>query len=547
MIQNYSFYLLFFFILFIACKSSVNYTVISPQINNSVKKNSKIDLRNWHFKDIINDTIPGISLERVYDELLRNKSGKEVVVAVIDMEVDIDHKFLKERIWTNVKEIANNNIDDDQNGYIDDIHGWNFLGNSSGNNNRFVNYEYTRILKKLNPKFQNIKVTDINSKDSLSYIIYKKALEAYDNRVIFAKKDVKYANMISNSVYETKKALSDYFIDSTYSIKDLDSLKQIYPENKELHKYIKKQSGFIKYGFTEDYVNNYKLKAEERIDKLLNLEYNDRIIQGDNPNDILDINYGNNNMNGHVNFFDHGTKMAGIIANISLKDEIKIMPLSISAFGDEHDKDIVLAIKYAVDNGANVINMSFAKEFSLYPKWIEEAIIYADKNNVLIVNSASNDGIDLDKGLTYSFPNDHSYFEDSEVSNNYIKVGSSGVILNNKFKLRYSNYGKKEVDIFAPGKNIYTTLPNNSYTNTAGGTSSASAITSGVAALIYSYYPNLTAYQVKKIIMDSGLEYNIDVSIPSEEYKAKTIPFNQLSKSGKVINAYNAFLLADKY
>ena len=545
--RSYLFAILIFTLLFTGCKSWVNHSLISLESNNGLKKKLKIDLKNWHFKDIIKDTIPGISLERVYDELLQNKTGKDVIVAVIDMEVDIDHKELQGKIWTNLKEIFNNNIDDDQNGYIDDIYGWNFLGNAQGENNRFVNYEYTRILKRFNSKFKDKSSGEISPNDSINFKIYGLAQKYYNNRMRFAVEDSAYANMIFNSMTGSKMAISNYLKNENYSIKKLDSLKLVYPEDKELQKYIRRLTGFIKNGYTQQYIDNYKLNAEERINKLLNLEYDDRIIQGDDSDNISDLDYGNNILNANIDFFDHGTKMAGIISNIGLKGEIKIMSLSISSYGDEHDKDIALAIRYAVDNGAKVINISFGKEFSLHYEWVADAIKYAEKNNVLLVSSAGNDGINLDNKPYLHFPNDHNYFKEDEISNNFLKVGSSGKILDKSFKLTYSNYGKKEVDVFAPGQNIYTTLPNNKYTNSAGGTSSASAITSGVAALIYSYYPNLTAYQVKKKIMDSGLEYNVEVSTPTEKDKNKTRPFNQLSKSGKVVNVYNAFLLADKY
>ncbi len=544
--RAYLFAILLFTLLFTGCKSWVNHSLISLESNNYLKKKLKTEIKNWHFKDIIKDTIPGISLERVYDELLENKTGKDVIVAVIDMEVDIHHKELQGKIWTNLKEIFNNNIDDNQNGYIDDIHGWNFLGNAKGENNRFVNYEYTRILKKLNPEFKDKKAEEIISKDSVTFLIYKKTLKKYNEKMVFAKEDLDYANMIFNSMTESKMAISNYLKNEDYSIKKLDNLKLIYPEDKELQEYISRLIGFTKNGYTQQYIDNYKLNAEERINKLLNLEYDDRIIQGDDSDNISDLDYGNNILNANIDFFDHGTKMAGIISNIGLKGEIKIMPLSISSYGDEHDKDIALAIRYAVDNGAKVINMSFAKQFSLYPEWVEEAFIYAEKNNVLLINSAGNNGVYLDDESIFLFPNDHNYFKEDEVSNNFLKVGSSGKILDKSFKLSYSNYGKKEVDVFAPGKNIYTTLPNNKYTNKSGGTSSATAITSGVAALIFSYYPNLKAHQVKKIIMDSGVEYAIEVSTPTKEDKNKTTPFNQLSKSGKVVNAYNALIMAER-
>jgi cell wall-associated protease len=200
-------------------------------------------------------------------------------------------------------------------------------------------------------------------------------------------------------------------------------------------------------------------------------------------------------------------------------------------------------IKYAVDNGAKVINMSFGKEFSMYPEWVHKAFKYAEKHNVLIVSSCGNDGKKLDNDFQ-KYPNDNIFKGKKEVSDNFLFVGASTINLNKELKASYSNYSNKYVDLFAHGNDIYTALPNNKH-NFNGGTSLASAITSRVAALLFSYYPNLTASQVKHILMDSGLEYDIEVSTPTKDDKNKMTAFNQLSKSGKVLNAYNAFIMAD--
>ncbi len=545
--RPYFIIVLFLSLIAISCENPISYKPIPSQVNKIFNKNLDVNLKDWHFKDLNIDTIPGISLNRTYDSLIINKKGKEIIVAVIDMEVDLKHENLKNVIWINNKEIEGNNLDDDKNGYIDDIYGWNFLGNRQGENNLFVNYEYTRILKKFNSKFKDKASDEISSIDSIDFKIYKLAQNYYNNRMQFAVEDTVYANMISKSVFDSKKALKVYFKNENYTLKDLDSLKKVYPKNEELHTNILKRSNFIKYGFTTDYVNDYKLKAFERINKLLNLDYNDRVIQNDNINDINDSSYGSKAIGKNTYIFNHGTKMAGIIANIGLKNEIKIMPISISAFGDEHDKDIALAIKYAVDNGAKIINMSFSKEFSLHYEWVANAIKYAEKKNVLIIKAASNDGINLDLKPYLHFPNDHDYYSDIEIVNNFLTIGATSSSLDENLKLSYSNYGKKEVDIFAPGENIYTYLPNQKFTNESGGTSSAAAITSGMAALIFSYYPKLKAMEVKEIILNSGIEYNIEIKTPTEQDKNNTVPFNKLSKSGKIVNLYNAFLMANEY
>ncbi|WP_281979533.1 S8 family serine peptidase [Tenacibaculum mesophilum] len=518
------------------------------KLEKHIEKKEKVqtvkEFENWHFKDIELDTLSGLSLNRAYDSLLINKKGKEVVIAVIDMAVEINHDGIKEALWYNKQETANG-IDDDENGYVDDINGWNFLSNNQGDSNEFVNYEYTRLIRKFESSFEDKDIVRLSTNDSLNYIIYQKAKEKYKAREEYAKKEVMYINNVAQWKEEAEEIIFEYLKKNNYNLKELDSLKLIYPKEEKLQEAILKKSNFIKINYTNEYIEDYKLKTGERLKKLLNLNYNDRSIQGDNQEDLKDIKYGSplfSNVN--TKLLDHGTKMAGVIVNVGQKEEIKIMPLAISAYGDEHDKDIALAIRYAVDNGANVINMSFAKEFSLHPEWVLEAIKYAEQKNVLIVSGAANDGENIDGKENAWFPNDHGYFDHNEVSDNFLKIGSSGIYLDEKLKSSFSNYGKGEVDLFAPGEYIYTTTPNNEF-DFIQGTSASTAITSGVAALIYSYYPNLTASQIKHILMDSGLEYTFEVSTPTKEDKNKTTPFNQLSKSGKVLNAYNALIMAD--
>lgn len=539
-----------FIIIYILTSCTVKkvYTPVTVISNSIISKNLKLSKgynKNWEFKDILLDTVSGISLQRAYDDILTNKANKKVIVALIDMTVEINHIGLKKHIWENKNEIPNNNIDDDNNGYIDDINGWNFLGNQKKENNEFVNYEYTRILKKYNHIFKNKMLEEISFKDSLNYIIYKKAEKKYNEKLVFAQKDIDYIKMVQKGKKQSEELIAKY-LNNEYNMSDLDSLKKIYSNDEELQRMIKRKSNFIINGFSDNYISIYKLKAQERIDKLLNLEYNDRTIQKDNVNDLNDIKYGSNIFNSNSELLDHGTKMAGNIIKVGQKNEIKIMPLTVSAYGDEHDKDIALAIRYAVNNGAKIINMSFAKEFSLHQKWVLEAIKYAENQNVLIVSAASNENENLDDHNTNWFPNDHDYFNYNEITDNFLNVGSSGMYVDENLKSSFSNYGKNEVDIFAPGENIYTTYPNNKFNNSYGGTSSAAAITSGVAALVFSYYPKLTASQVKHILMDSGLEYTFDVNTPTNEDKNKKTPFNKLSKSGKVLNAYNALILAEK-
>ncbi|WP_408030152.1 S8 family serine peptidase [Tenacibaculum xiamenense] len=533
-----------FTIFLIACNKPLDI----PSVKNSpnpypVQKKTDSLLYLWHHKDIELDSFPGISLDRAYDSIIPYLgSGKEVIIAVIDMPIDIKHEDLSSNIWTNTNEIPNNGIDDDKNGFIDDVNGWSFISNPDGRISRFVNYEYTRILKKYSKDFSNNNISD-----SIIYKTYKKAKANYDERMKYAIKDTAYINTQHRGKIAAQKTLSLFFNHTDYSTEDLDSLKKAHPDNKTLQKHIRWMKILMKYGFTNEYIEQYQLKANERLNKLLNTEYNDRLIMGDNPNNISDVGYGSPFIDTYEGFFDHGTKMAGLLAanrknGIGIKgisDNIRIMPLCISAFGDEHDKDIALAIRYAVDNGAKVINMSFGKEFSLHKQWIFDAIKYAEKHNVLIIKSSGNNGQDVDSFEVY--PNDYDFEKQQEITDNFLVVGAINYNANETMVPAFSNYGANNVDIFAPGYKMNTTVASDkNYEIIIGGTSTSCAITSGVAGLLYSYYPNLTAKEVKEIIMNSGLSYEFQVKLNDS-----LVPFSKLSKSGKVLNAHNALIMAD--
>lgn len=479
------------------------------------------DLQRWSHLDLVKDTLPGMSVDKAYTELLKGKKGKKVIVGIVDSGVDINHEDLKTVIWTNPKEIAGNGIDDDKNGYIDDIHGWNFLGDAV-----HEQLEMTRIVKK-GPGTQE-------------YDKAKAELEEERKELVAAKPQY---DMISQANESIKK----YLKKETYTIEDLNTIKT---EDKELlkNKTIMTQiGGMIGEGFVEKFQEEYE-HVFSTLNYNLNVDFDGRKVVGDNPDDLKDTKYGNNNVVGpEPKEAKHGTHVAGIVAQVrgnnkggdGVTNNAQIMALRAVPNGDEYDKDIALAIRYAVDNGAKVINGSFGKYYSQHKEWVMDAIKYAESKDVLVVIAAGNESYDLD--VTNKYPND-TYDGSPEYANNVLIIGALSPTYGTKMVASFSNYGKNNVDIYAPGDKIYATTPLNTYEYLQG-TSMASPNVAGVATLIRSYYPSLTAVQVKQIIMESGTPLKNTVTIGEDKHKAN---FADASKSGRIVNAYNALVLAAK-
>ena len=479
--------------------------------------------KQWSHKDLIKDTIPGMSVEKAYAELLQNKKGAKVIVAVIDSGIDIDHEDLRDVIWTNSDEIPNNGKDDDQNGFIDDIHGWNFIGDMTG-----ATFELTRILKK----------GDDGSEE------YQKAKGERERKLSQASAQKKQVDFIVNAIPKAEKTIKDYLKKDAFTEQDLSTIQSDDSE-------VNEAKGLLMFLIANDLdlegALDYQKYLTDQVDYHFNLEFDDRAILGDNPNDLTDTDYGNANVIGpDKDEADHGTHVAGIIAAKrnngigidGVANNVSIMAIRAVPNGDEYDKDVALAIRYAVDNGAKIINTSFGKGYSPQKEWVAEAIQYAAKNDVLIVAAAGNDAQNTDE-INY-FPNDQIN-NGEEVSNTFLKVGSIGPKYGSTMVASYSNYGKNTVDVFAPGTEIYSTYPKESY-EFASGTSMAAPLVSGVAALVFSQYPSLSAAQVKQLLVSSGIPINKKVSLEN----GAVVPFDELSKSGKLVNAYNALLMASK-
>jgi subtilisin family serine protease len=479
------------------------------------------ELKRWSHLDLEKDSIPGMSVDKVYSEFLKNKKSTKVIVAVVDSGVDIDHEDLKAVIWTNKKEIPNNGKDDDKNGFVDDVHGWNFLGESNNEN-----LEMTRVLKK----------ADDGSE------VYKKALADYTAKLAEVK-DVK-ENL--DVLLKADKAIRETLKNDNYTVselKDMPSVKFDLYNAKRIMLAYATQNGD---SFHDD-LKSYQDYVYDQLDYNLNKDFNARKLVGDNPEDINDKKYGNNKVYSKERKDSlHGTHVAGIIAQgrdnglggDGVADNVEIMPIRAVPNGDEYDKDIALAIRYAVDNGAKVINASFGKDYSPHAQWVYDAIKYAASKDVLIVHAAGNDSKDID--TEPNFPTDD--VDGKEIADNVLTVGALNYEYGEKVVANFSNYGKRNVDVYAPGVEIYAAIPDNKYKYLQG-TSMASPNAAGVATLIREYYPNLKAAQVKQILMQSGTALNLEVIVDEKKIQ---LPFSSASISGKIVNAYNALKMAEE-
>ncbi len=508
---------------------------------------TEAEKKSWSSKDLKMDTIPGMSVERTYEQILPGMSGQQVIVAVIDSGVDITHEDLKNKIWTNPKEIAGNGKDDDNNGYVDDIHGWNFLGDVNAEQLEFV-----RIIKRYDAQFSGQTLATVPANQKEIFLQYQKAKGEYDEKVATAQRQKTQYEQIAKQLKTSHPAIVKALGKEDYSQADLSTIKN---PSEEMQNHIAFISQMFQY---TDNIPDFLKNIEDGVDYFTNqldANYNKtadfRSILGDDPYDITDVSYGNNNVYGpEPDGARHGTHVAGIIAaqrnngigmNGVANDNIKIMVLRAVPDGDEYDKDIALAIRYAVDNGAKVINTSFGKYYAQNPEWVYDAIKYAAKNDVLIVNAAGNEGLSLDDPANRVYPNDQ-LDNVSEMSDTFLTVGALSPKYGSQLLANFSNYGKSNVDVFAPGVDIYSTTPEDTY-EYLGGTSMAAPNTAGVAAMLRSYYPKFSASQIKDIIMKSGLTTNTSVILGGDQEKQAR--FNEVSKSGEMVNMYNAFKLAE--
>ena len=503
--------------------------------------------KNWYQLDKAATGYYGISLDKAYAFVKTKKlKSKQVIVAVIDGGIDTLHEDLKPILWTNTKEIPGNGIDDDHNGYIDDVHGWNFLGGKDGRNVKEDSDEGARVYNTLKVKYGEVipDEASISTVEKAEVAMYKKAKQKIMGNI--NPSETAFLKQLLPRIIKGDSVIAKDLNKEEYNCTDLEKYN---PENI----YAKSTKMFLVElckANNSDEISNKQIIEElqgdlRKADAAVNApkEYRKEIVQDDETN-INDRFYGNNDIMTATPF--HGTHCAGIIAAVrdngkginGIADNVRIMMVRAVPDGDEHDKDIANAIRYAVDNGAQIISMSFGKEFSPEKIWVDSAAKYAESKGVLLVQAAGNDAKDVDNSDNFPSP---VYLDNGQKATNWITVGASGDPKNGGITASFSNYGKKSVDVFAPGVQIYSTIPGGTNYGNASGTSMACPVVVGTAAFLMEYYPKLSARQIKYIIEKSAVAPDIDVNIPGTKEKTK---LSELSKSGGLLNVYEAIKLA---
>lgn len=499
--------------------------------------------KNWFNLDLEQDKVHGVSTEKAYQELLKGKEPKKkVIVAIIDSGVDPEHEDLKEVMWVNEDEIPDNGIDDDKNGYIDDIHGWNFIGGKNGENVHHENLELTRL-------YRELKNMDRRNKKQQKY--YEKLRDAHEQKVTEMKQGLTTYKTIFAAIETLEKATGK----EDFTTEDLENLPEDAPADVAQAKamlsgYMGEQTGAeFKKGLQGalDYFSG-------QLEYYLNLDFDPRDIVGDDYSNQTERIYGNNDVYGADADASHGTHVAGIVGAVRGNDvgmdgvanNVALMSIRCVPDGDERDKDVANSIRYAVDNGADVINMSFGKAYSYKKKIVDKAVKYAEKKGVLLVHAAGNSSLDIDEKdnfpTKFYMRGKNPSKRGKKYAKNWIEVGALSWKGGEDATAVFSNYGDKTVDLFAPGVDIYATFPEGEY-EAISGTSMASPVVAGVAALVKSYYPELDAAELKECLEKSVVPVEYKVKVPG---KSKTVEFKELSITGGVVNAYNALKVAEK-
>ncbi|HTE23349.1 S8 family serine peptidase [Flavitalea sp.] len=540
---------------FAACLLAISGTFAQAQQDKNPRSGEVP--KGWHLLDKASEGYSGISLNKAYEFIKsKNLKSKTVIVAVIDSGVDTLHEDLKEVLWRNPKEIPGNGKDDDGNGYIDDIYGWNFLGNKDGKNVTKDSYEGARVYHKLKTKYGDkvIDTATLKGEELAEYKTWLKAKSRIEGDSDEETVDVVLLRRVLKSAQRNDSTLRIALKKDTFTGLDLEKFETVESGPKSAKAsmlYLFKANNMMEVSNIEflegfgEFISGEEAKAEGKTNAKSSAPKDYRgEITGDNENDINDKFYGNGDVMATTPF--HGTHVSGIIAAArgngkgidGIADNVKIMMIRAVPDGDEHDKDVALGIRYAVDNGAKVINMSFGKDFSPEKKWVDEAVKYAESKGVLLVHAAGNDAKNID--TADNFPNNIEAGTNIRASN-WITVGASGDEKAGGITASFSNFGKDQVDVFAPGVKIYSTIPGGTTYGNAQGTSMASPVVAGAAAFLLEYFPYLSPKQVKYCLEKSAQPLSSKVRKPGTD---EMINLSEISRTGGVINVYEAAKIA---
>lgn len=493
---------------------SFNYAQESKDSTIDPKENK--DLMTWYHKDFATSKVYGVNTANAYKYLeSKGLKPKTVVVGVLDSGVQVDHPGLVKNIWSNPNEVPNNGKDDDGNGYIDDDHGWNFIGGKNGDIG-IDNMEVTRVVAKYKPVFEGDDSTKNKANQANmpeEFAMYMKSKELFTKKSVDAKQNFQQYTMINEAIPEMLKMLGGKALtkENIANIKPTDQKQAIGLQvlnnlalspafsgksPAEVEKLMKEEikGALDHFGpMAKQYDLNYDPRAE---------------IVGDNYDDYSEKSYGNNHYQGPD--AEHGTHVSGIIAGLPQGKEVqygvaskvaKIMVVRTVPNGDERDKDVANAIRYAVDNGAKVLNMSFGKPVSPGKNVVWDAFKYAEDKGVLLVKAAGNENEDVAEHLAYP-TNFKNSSDAAPFVNNVLVVGAS-TNRNSDLRAGFSNYNQKMVNVFAPGEEIYSTVPNNEYSYQQG-TSMASPVVAGAAAVLLAYMPNLKPAQIIEALVKTS-------------------------------------------
>ena len=503
---------------------------------------------NWFNLDPANDKVNGVSTERTYAELLKGKKSTTIIVGVLDSGVDYMHEDLKDVMWNNPGEIPGNGIDDDKNGYIDDIHGWNFIGGKDGNNVEKDNLELTRLYRYYKPKYDGKTEKELKTKqEKKEFELYTAVKEDYSKQKEEYESTLNQLKFFQEGIGEVIKEIKASGVEKIdmEAVKKYDPKEQKQKQGKFLCMTMLQQQGGTLDELMDDINEGYE-QINSLVNSSLNLDFDPRSIVGDDYLNSNEKYYGNGDCKGPFSF--HGTHVAGIIAASrkngvgmdGIADNVKIMSVRCVPNGDERDKDVANAIRYAVDNGAVILNMSFGKKYSWDKKVVDDAVKYAESKGVLLIHAAGNDGIDIDVNTHYPCK---KFDGTKKQASNFIDVSALSWKAGEKCAAPFSNYGKKTSDLFSPGVDIYSTAPEGKYKD-ASGTSMAAPVVAGVAGVLKSYFPELTAKQLKKILVESSRKEYKENKVIRPGTKDELVEFEDLTKTGGIVNLYEAVKMA---